>query len=48
MLPLSLRYPDIFGEKLFFWDWVQKGVAVIIITLGLWLATQSGITLLFG
>ena len=47
MLPLSLRYPDIFGEKLFFWDWVQKGVAVIIITLGLWLATQSGITLLF-
>lgn len=48
MLPLSLRYPAIFGEKLFFWDWIQKGVAVIIIALGLWLATRSGVTLLLG
>ncbi len=46
MMPLSLRYPALFGERLLFWDWVQKGVAVGIIALGLWLATQSGVTLL--
>lgn len=46
MIPLSLRYPAIFGEKLYFWDWFQKAVAVIIIGTGLWLATQSGIALL--
>lgn len=46
LLPLSLRYPAIFGEKLFFWDWVQKVVAVLIIGGGLWLATLSGVPLL--
>lgn len=46
MLPLSFFYPKIFGERLFFWDWFQKGVAVIIIGAGLWLATMSGVSLL--
>ena len=45
MLPLSLRYPGIFGERLFFWDWFQKAVAVVIIGSGLWLATMSGVPL---
>lgn len=48
MIPLSLHYPSIFGEKLLFWDWFQKAVAVIIIGLGLWLATVSGVPLLVG
>ena len=46
MLPLSFRYPTIFGERLFFWDWFQKAMAVLIIGAGLWLATMSGIPLL--
>ncbi len=44
--PLSFRYPQVFGERLHFWDWMQKAVAIGIIGLGLWLATQSGISLL--
>ncbi len=44
--PLSFRYPQIFGERLHFWDWFQKVVAVGIIGFGLWLATMSGIPLL--
>lgn len=44
--PLALRYPKIFGEKLSFWDWFQKVVAVILIGLGLWLAATSGVKLL--
>ncbi len=48
MIPLSFHYPGIFGEKLFFWDWFQKVVAVVIIGLGLWLATASGVPLLLG
>lgn len=46
MIPLSFRYTSIFGEKLYFWDWVQKAIAIIIIGLGLWLATLSGVPLL--
>lgn len=46
MVPLSLRYPALFGEKLYFWDWFQKAVAIIIIGLGLWLASLSGVPLL--
>ncbi len=46
MIPLSFRYPSIFGEKLYFWDWAQKAIAVAIIGLGLWLATLSGVPLL--
>lgn len=48
MLPLSFRYPAIFGERLFLWDWIQKAGAVMLIGLGLWLATVSGVPLLFG
>jgi uncharacterized membrane protein len=48
MIPLSFRFPGIFGEKLYFWDWFQKAVAIIIIGWGLWLATVSGVPLLFG
>jgi drug/metabolite transporter (DMT)-like permease len=44
--PLSFRYPQVFGERLHFWDWFQKVVAVGIIGFGLWLATMSGIPLL--
>ncbi len=46
--PLSFRYPQVFGERLHFWDWFQKGVAVAVIGLGLWLATRSGVPLLIG
>lgn len=45
-LPLSLYYPKIFDERMYFWDWFQKVVAIIIIGLGLWLAAFSGIRLL--
>lgn len=45
-LPLSVRYPKIFGERLFFWDWFQKACAIILIGLGLWLAATGGIKLL--
>lgn len=46
-LPLSFHYPKIFGEKLYFWDWFQKVVAIIIIGIGLWIFAMSGIRLLF-
>lgn len=44
-LPLSFRFPNIFGEKLFFWDWFQKFCAIILIGIGLWLASVNGIIL---
>ncbi|MEP7162465.1 MAG: hypothetical protein ABI747_01740 [Candidatus Moraniibacteriota bacterium] len=45
-LPLSLRYPHIFEERLFFWDWFQKAFAILLIALGMWLAvTGGGLTL---
>ncbi len=43
---LSFRYQHIFGEKLFFMDWFQKIMAVLLIGAGLWLATMSGVPLL--
>ena len=46
-LPLSFYYPHIFEEKLFFWDWFQKVVAVLLIALGMWLAVHSGVNFLF-
>lgn len=46
-LPLSFYFPQIFGEKLFFWDWVQKVVAVFLIAIGMWLAVHSGVNFLF-
>jgi len=45
-LPLSSRFPKIFDEKLFFWDWFQKVSAVVLIGIGLWLSARGGITLL--
>ncbi|MDP3956998.1 MAG: hypothetical protein Q8Q10_00655 [bacterium] len=45
-LPLSLHYPKIFGERMYFWDWFQKACAIILIGLGLWLAATGGIKLL--
>lgn len=45
-LPLSLRFPQIFGERLYFWDWFQKICAIMLIGLGLWLSATSGVTLL--
>lgn len=45
-LPLSFRYPGVFGEKLFFWDWFQKACAIALIGLGLWLAATGGVKLL--
>lgn len=45
-LPLSYRFPHIFQERLHFWDWFQKAVAVVLIIIGTWLAvTGTGITL---
>ncbi len=46
-LPLSFYFPHIFEEKLLFWDWAQKAVAVILIALGMWLAVHSGVNFLF-
>ncbi len=34
---MMIKYPDIFEEKLFFWDWAQKIVSIGLITLGIWL-----------
>ena len=33
----SLKFPKLFGEKLFFWDWSQKIAAIFIIALGIFL-----------
>ncbi len=46
-LPLSYYFPQIFGERLSFWDWAQKAAAVILIALGMWLAVHSGVDFLF-
>lgn len=46
-LPLSLYFPHIFEEKLYFWDWTQKVLAVALIGLGMWLAVHSGVDFLF-
>ncbi len=46
--PLALRFPAVFGERLHFWDWFQKAVAVVIIGLGLFVAAmKSGVSLLY-
>lgn len=46
-LPLAFSYPKIFEEKLYFWDWFQKGMAIILIGLGMWLAVTQGVDFLF-
>lgn len=45
VIPMSVRYPHIFDEHLSFWDWAQKGLALVLITLGFWFAGFSGLTL---
>jgi len=46
-IPLAMRFPKIFEEKLYFWDWFQKGIAIIFIALGMWLAVDQGVDFLF-
>lgn len=40
---LSRPFPEIFGERLFFWDWIQKWMALGILGLALWLASQVAV-----
>ena len=42
----SYRYPHIFEERLYFWDWFQKAVAIILIGLGIWFSAFAGATFL--
>lgn len=37
---LSRPFPEIFGEKLLFWDWAQKLAAIVILAVALWVASQ--------
>lgn len=46
-IPLAFRFPKIFGERLYFWDWFQKAAAIILIGLGTWLAVTQGVDFLF-
>jgi uncharacterized membrane protein len=46
-IPLALRFPKIFGERLYFWDWFQKAAAIVLIGLGTWLAVTQGVDFLF-
>lgn len=46
-IPLAFRFPKIFGERLYFWDWFQKAMAIILIGLGMWLAVTQGVDFLF-
>ena len=34
---LMFKYPDIFEEKLYFWDWAQKIISIGLIAFGIWL-----------
>jgi len=45
-LPMSLLFPEIFKEKLSFWDWFQKAVALCLITAGFFVAGIHGLALL--
>jgi transporter family protein len=45
-IPLSLRLPHIFGEHLGFWDWAQKGLALILIGLGFWFMGAGGVSII--
>lgn len=35
--------PEIFDEKLYFWDWAQKVIAIIIIAVGIWLVSSTAL-----
>jgi len=45
-IPLSLRFPHIFGEHLSVWDWAQKAFALMLIGLGFWFMALSGVSIL--
>lgn len=40
---LAKPFPEIFGERLFFWDWVQKWGALVLLALALWLASRISV-----
>ena len=42
----STQYPHIFEERFGVVQWVQKGVAISLIFLGMWLSVMSGARLL--
>lgn len=42
----STRYPHIFEERFGVVQWMQKGVAIILIFFGMWLSVMSGVHLL--
>lgn len=44
-IPLSYRLPKLFQEKLYFNDWLQKIVALVLIGLGIYFAALSGVKL---
>lgn len=44
--PLCHFFPLVYCERILFWDWVQRIIAILLIGLGLWVAATSGITLL--
>ncbi|MFZ1626185.1 MAG: hypothetical protein WAT81_00085 [Candidatus Moraniibacteriota bacterium] len=46
-VPLAMKFPKVFQERLYFWDWFQKGIAVIFIGLGMWLAVTQGVDFIF-
>jgi hypothetical protein len=45
VIPLSYRLPAFFQEKLYFNDWFQKVIALILIGLGIYVSAMSGVKL---
>lgn len=45
-IPLSVRFPYIFGEHLGFWDWAQKLVALVLIGAGFWFMGLGGVSII--
>lgn len=41
-IPLSMRYPDIFGESMNRREWLSKGAAIVLLASGVALAATSG------
>jgi hypothetical protein len=41
-LPFSYRFPELFREKLYFNDWLQKIIALALIGLGIYFSVMSG------
>jgi bacterial/archaeal transporter family protein len=45
-IPLAVRFPQVFGEHLSVWDWVQKGLALVLIGIGFLFMGLSGVSIL--